>query len=138
MKVAFTLNGRTATWSGPPLTRLATALRQDLGLTGTKVGCDAGDCGACTVLLDDRQVCACLIAMGQVEGVRIETVEGLAIDGLGALQQSFLDHGAAQCLELPECLAQVFVGVDLFVAAAGLRVCNTIDAVPENVGVGGR
>jgi len=97
MKVAFALNGRTATWSGPPLTRLATALREDLGLTGTKVGCDAGDCGACTVLLDGRQVCACLIAMGQVEGVRIETVEGLCTEGLGALQRSFLAHGAAQC-----------------------------------------
>src|SRR5262249_2415897 len=97
VKVAFTLNGRTATWRGPPVTRLATALRQDLGLTGTKVGCDAGDGGACTVLLDDRQVCACLIAMGQVEGVRIETVEGLGTDGLGALQRSFLAHGAAQC-----------------------------------------
>ena len=68
VKVAFTLNGQAAGWNGPPITRLAAALRDDLGLTGTKVGCDAGDCGACTVLLDGRQVCACLVAMGQVEG----------------------------------------------------------------------
>ena len=99
MKVAFTLNGAAAAWDGPPVTRLAAALRDDLGLIGTKVGCDAGDCGACTVLLDGRQVCACLVAIGQVEGRSVETVEGLAgADGrLGPLQKSFLDHGAAQC-----------------------------------------
>ena len=99
MKVAFTLNGAAATWTGPPVTRLAAALRDDLGLTGTKVGCDAGDCGACTVLLDGRQVCACLVAIGQVEGRTVETVEGLAgADGtLARLQKSFLAHGAAQC-----------------------------------------
>ncbi len=99
MKVAFTLNGMAASWSGPPVTRLAAALRDDLGFTGTKVGCDAGDCGACTVLLDGRQVCACLVAIGQVEGRAVETVEGLAgTDGtLARLQDSFLEHGAAQC-----------------------------------------
>ena len=99
MKVAFTLNGRAAEWRGPPVTRLASALRDDLALTGTKVGCDAGDCGACTVLLDGRQTCACLVAMGQVEGRRIETVESLGDDngGLTSLQKSFLAHGAAQC-----------------------------------------
>ncbi len=99
MKVTFTLNGTAANWSGSPVTRLATALRDDLGLTGTKVGCDAGDCGACTVLLDGRQVCACLVAVGQVEGRTVETVEGLAgSDGtLARLQDSFLAHGAAQC-----------------------------------------
>jgi aldehyde oxidoreductase len=98
VKVGFTLNGRTAEWQGPPVTRLAAALRDDLGLTGTKIGCDAGDCGACTVRLDGRQVCACLVAMGQVAGRRVETVESLAKDGgLAALQQAFLEHGAAQC-----------------------------------------
>ncbi|MBI3196995.1 MAG: molybdopterin-dependent oxidoreductase [Rhodospirillales bacterium] len=99
MKVAFTLNGAAAAWTGPPVTRLAAALRNDLGLTGTKIGCDAGDCGACTVLLDGRQVCACLVAIGQVEGRSVETVEGLAgADGtLALLQKSFLARGAAQC-----------------------------------------
>jgi len=99
MKVAFTLNRVAAAWNGLPVTRLAAALRDDLGLTGTKVGCDAGDCGACTVLLDGRQVCSCLVAMGQVEGRSVETVEGLAgADGaLALLQKSFLAHGAAQC-----------------------------------------
>ena len=97
MKVAFTLNGGAAAWDGPPVTRLASALRDDLGLTGTKVGCDAGDCGACTVRLDGKQVCACLVAMGQVEGCAVETVEGLANGALDDLQKSFLAHGAAQC-----------------------------------------
>jgi CO/xanthine dehydrogenase Mo-binding subunit/aerobic-type carbon monoxide dehydrogenase small subunit (CoxS/CutS family) len=98
VKVAFTLNGVQADWDGVPVTRLASALRDDLGLTGTKVGCDAGDCGACTVRLDDRQVCACLVAMGQMAGRMVETVESLAPDGvLAALQKSFLEHGAAQC-----------------------------------------
>ncbi len=99
MKLQFTLNGRETDWDGAPVTRLAAALRDDLGVTGTKIGCDAGDCGACTVLLDGRQVCACLVAMGQVGGRSVETVEGLESgeDTIAALQKSFLDHGAAQC-----------------------------------------
>ncbi len=97
MKVIFTLNGREAHWEGRPVTRLASALRDDLGLTGTKVGCDAGDCGACTVRLDGQQVCSCLVAMGQVSGRTVETVEGLATGTLANLQKSFLVHGAAQC-----------------------------------------
>ncbi|MBV8394441.1 MAG: molybdopterin-dependent oxidoreductase [Alphaproteobacteria bacterium] len=99
MKVGFTLNGAKTDWSGAPVTRLAQALRDDLGLTGTKVGCDAGDCGACTVRLDGRQVCSCLIAMGQMQGRAVETVESLSngTGALAALQKSFLAHGAAQC-----------------------------------------
>jgi aerobic-type carbon monoxide dehydrogenase small subunit (CoxS/CutS family) len=99
VKVVFTLNGVASHWNGAPATRLAAALRDDLGFTGTKVGCDAGDCGACTVLLDDRQVCSCLVAIGQVEGRRVETVEGLSCrdEPLSRLQASFLVHGAAQC-----------------------------------------
>ncbi|HKU98778.1 MAG TPA: (2Fe-2S)-binding protein, partial [Vineibacter sp.] len=97
--VRFTVNGSAVAVTAGPLKRLAQALRDDLGLIGTKVGCDAGDCGACTVLLDGRQVCACLTPLGQVEGRAVETVEGLAArDGtLSRLQQAFLIHGAAQC-----------------------------------------
>ena len=78
--------------------RLTRVLRDQLGLTGTKVGCDAGDCGACTVLLDGEQVCACLVSLGQAAGRSITTVEGLAENGrLSPLQQTFHEHGAAQC-----------------------------------------
>ncbi len=94
----FTLNGRATRASADPATRLADVLRGELRLTGTKIGCNGGDCGACTVLLDGRQVCACLMPLGQVEGRRVETVEGLAHDGaLNDLQRAFLRHGAAQC-----------------------------------------
>ena len=78
--------------------RLTRVLRDHLGLTGTKVGCDAGDCGACTVLLDGEQVCACLVSLGQVAGRSVTTVESLAENGrLSPLQQAFHEHGAAQC-----------------------------------------
>ncbi len=92
------LNGRPCRVVAHPGERLSDVLRDGLGLTGTKVGCNAGDCGACTVLLDGQQVCACLVAAGQVQGRRVTTVEGLASGGeLSPLQQAFLAHGAAQC-----------------------------------------
>jgi len=97
--IRFSVNGRCASVSTSPAQRLSRVLREDLGLTGTKVGCDAGDCGACTVLLDGEPVCACLVAAAQAEGCEITTVEGLAQRGplYDKLQKSFLTHGAAQC-----------------------------------------
>ena len=96
--ISFSVNGKPVVVTSAPLTRLSRVLREELGLTGTKVGCDAGDCGACTVLLDGEPVCACLVAAGQAEGCEITTVEGLSQRESGArLQQSFLEHGAAQC-----------------------------------------
>jgi aldehyde oxidoreductase len=97
--ISFFVNGRAVEVSAPGERRLSRVLRDDLGLTGTKVGCDAGDCGACTVLLNGDPVCACLVAAGQVAGYEITTVEGLAARPPlhGRLQQSFLLHGAAQC-----------------------------------------
>ncbi|MBL8381818.1 MAG: molybdopterin-dependent oxidoreductase [Burkholderiales bacterium] len=96
--VALTVNGRQVELHCAPAKRLAYALREELGLTGTKLGCDAGDCGACTVLVDGRQACACLMPVAQAAGRTVVTVEGLAPDGrLNRLQRAFLRHGAAQC-----------------------------------------
>ena len=96
--VSFILNDLPQTLSVNPLRRFSDVLREDLGLTGTKVGCDAGDCGACTIMIDGKQHYACLTAVGQLEGHSARTVEGLAKNGdLTALQQAFLDEGAAQC-----------------------------------------
>ncbi len=97
-KVSFTLNGRSATVAAAPFATLADTLREELGFTGTKIGCEAGDCGACTVILDGAQVCACLVATAQGEGARIDTVEGAGPRGLtDRLRTAFLAHGAAQC-----------------------------------------
>jgi len=95
---AFRLNGRAVRAMSAPITRLADVLRDEMGLTGTKIGCNAGDCGACTVLVDNRQVCACLTPLAQVVGRAVVTVEGLARGKtLSKLQQAFHRHGAAQC-----------------------------------------
>ena len=95
----ISVNGAALELVADPSRRLSDVLRDDLRLTGTKIGCHAGDCGACTVLLDGEQVCSCIVALGACEGRAVTTVEGLAeADGtLSALQQAFVAHGAAQC-----------------------------------------
>ena len=98
MTVRFTLNGKPATVEANGARRLLDVLREDLGKTGTKEGCGEGECGACSVIIDGEVVDSCLVAVGQVEGCNVMTVEGLA-DGrrLTALQQAFIERGAAQC-----------------------------------------
>src|SRR4051794_3585732 len=97
--VRVEVNGSARELAGDPTRRLADALRDELGLTGTKIGCHAGDCGACTVLLDGEQVCSCIVGVGQCDGRAVTTVEGLAAaDGtVSSLQRAFVAHGAAQC-----------------------------------------
>jgi len=99
-RVAMTLdvNGRRHRVTAPPMKRLLDVLRQDLELTGSKEGCGEGECGACSVLVDGKSVCSCLVPASQVAGAKIVTVEGLARGGrLGLLQRAFVAHGAAQC-----------------------------------------
>lgn len=97
-EIYLEVNGSSRTLLVAPAKRLAHVLREELGLTGTKIGCDAGDCGACTVLLDGEQVCSCIVPVAQAQARRVTTVEGLAVGGkLGRLQRAFLAHGAAQC-----------------------------------------
>ncbi len=96
--IRFELNGQPVESRAPPATRLSDVLRLELGLTGTKVGCEAGDCGACTILLDGRQICACMVPAAQAAGRKLTTVEGLGANGaLTDLQIAFHKHGAAQC-----------------------------------------
>jgi CO/xanthine dehydrogenase Mo-binding subunit/aerobic-type carbon monoxide dehydrogenase small subunit (CoxS/CutS family) len=98
-ELEFSLNGKPVRVSGAPGERLSKAIREKLGLRGTKVGCDAGDCGACTVLIDGEPACACLTSVQQAEGACVITIEGLSHCTTAGerLKRSFLVHGAAQC-----------------------------------------
>lgn len=94
----FTINGEIYEDTIDVRRTLLEVLRENFGLTGTKKGCNEGECGTCTVLLDGKPVASCLVLAVEAQGKRIETVEGLARGGeLHPLQQAFLDHGAFQC-----------------------------------------
>ena len=96
--VTLRVNGETRSASVPPETTLLELLRGSFGLTGAKLGCDAGDCGACTVIVDGKTVNACLILAGQANGREVLTVEGLATrDALHPLQRAFEEHASLQC-----------------------------------------
>lgn len=96
--VTITLNGQEQQLLVPSHMTLLHALREKLGLTGTKNGCEAGECGACTVLVDGEPVNSCLVLAVEMDGREITTVEGLALDGqLTPLQQAFADLNAVQC-----------------------------------------
>lgn len=98
IQVATTLNGDAVEFVCTPDEPLLDVLRNRLGLTGTKEGCGTGDCGACTITLDGRMVCACLVLAAEAEGASITTIEGLSNgDQLHPLQQAFIDHAALQC-----------------------------------------
>jgi xanthine dehydrogenase YagT iron-sulfur-binding subunit len=98
MSVSLTVNGKITQLNIAPWTTLLDALREHLDLTGTKKGCDHGQCGACTVLVDGRRVNSCLTLAVMKDGADVVTIEGLARDGaLHPLQQAFIDHDAFQC-----------------------------------------
>jgi len=96
--VALTINGKPTQLTVAPWTTLLDALRDHLDLTGTKKGCDHGQCGACTVLVNGRRIVSCLTFAVMKDGAEITTVEGLAANGsLHPVQQAFIDHDAFQC-----------------------------------------
>jgi carbon-monoxide dehydrogenase small subunit len=96
--ITFNVNGESHTVSVPPIKRLLDVLREDLHLTGTKEGCGEGECGSCSVRMNDELVNSCLIPILQASGTNIQTVEGLASsEHLHPIQQAFLQCGGAQC-----------------------------------------
>ena len=98
LHVSTTINGEPAEFLCEPYDTMLDALRGPLGLTGSKEGCASGDCGACSITLDDRLVCSCLMLSAEAEGCEIRTIEGMAKgDQLHPLQQKFLEMAALQC-----------------------------------------
>lgn len=96
--ISFVLNGETVEVYASPDELLVDVLREKLGLTGTKVGCRVGDCGACTVIMNGMAVNSCLLPIGKVAGATIQTVEGVeGPDELHPVQQAMIDHAAVQC-----------------------------------------
>ena len=97
-KITFQLNGKKTEANIDPTQTLIWALRDHFGLTGTKYGCGSGFCGSCTVLIDDEPVRSCQVAVGDVIGKKVVTIEGLAINGkLHPVQKAFVEHDALQC-----------------------------------------
>ncbi len=96
--VSTTINGDKVEYACQPDESLLDVLRNRLGLTGAKEGCGTGDCGACSVILDGRLTCSCLVLGAEMDGKSLETIEGMA-DGaaLHPLQKNFIDHAALQC-----------------------------------------
>jgi aerobic-type carbon monoxide dehydrogenase small subunit (CoxS/CutS family) len=96
--VTVKVNGENRSASVPPETTVLKLLRENFGLTGAKLGCDVGDCGACTVIVDGKLVNSCLMLAGQVDGRDVLTIEGLAtMDRLHPIQKAFEDKGSLQC-----------------------------------------
>lgn len=96
--ITLNINGETRTASVPPETTLLKMLRDHLNLSGAKLGCDVGDCGACTVIVDGQAVNSCLMLAGQADGRSVTTIEGLATrDRFHPIQKAFEDNGALQC-----------------------------------------
>ena len=97
-RISAVVNGEPVEFLGGPTQTLLDVLRDELGLTGSKEGCGSGDCGACSVIVDGSLVCACLILAPEAQGRIIDTIEGVAVNGvLHPVQQQFLEHAALQC-----------------------------------------
>ena len=95
--VTTSINGEPMEYLCEPSDTMLDALRGPLGLTGSKEGCASGDCGACSITLDGRLVCSCLMLAAEANGKRVETIEGMADEELHPLQRKFIEHAALQC-----------------------------------------
>jgi len=121
--VTINVNGEKRTASVPPETSLLRMLRDSLNLTGAKLGCDVGDCGACTVIVDGKPVNSCLMLAAQADGRTVLTIEGLATaDRLHPIQKAFENYGALQC---------GFCGPGVLMSAKALLDENPNPSVPE-------
>jgi len=121
--VKLTVNGETRTATVAPETTLLRMLRDDLNLTGAKLGCDVGDCGACTVIVDGKPINSCLMLAAQADGRTLSTIEGLAnADKLHPLQKTFENYGSLQC---------GFCGPGVLMSAKALLDENPNPSVPE-------
>jgi aerobic-type carbon monoxide dehydrogenase small subunit (CoxS/CutS family) len=124
----FTLNGYPVQIQAPPLQSLLDVLRERCGLRGTKCGCGEGECGACTVLVDDQAVMSCLVPVVQIQGADVRTIESLAHEtGFGELQQGFLESGGCQC---GFCTPGVLMMATSYLEAGGssdrLAICEAL------------
>lgn len=98
ISISFILNGENVTVETYPNKRLVDLLRDDLGMTSVKEGCSEGECGACTIILDNEAVTSCTVLAPQIDGRSVTTIEGLSINGeLDRLQETFIEKGAVQC-----------------------------------------
>jgi aerobic-type carbon monoxide dehydrogenase small subunit (CoxS/CutS family) len=133
MTYRLRVNGDDVTLEVPGMRRLLDALREDLGLTGTKEGCGEGECGACSVLVDGEVVDSCLVPVCQVDGAEVMTVEGLGVEtgGLDGLQQAFLERGGAQC---GICTPGMLMAARAYLDAGGAPVDEDIrEAIAGNL-----
>ena len=131
VKIRFTLNGKAEELALDPRVTLLDALRERLHLTGTKKGCDRGQCGACTVLVDGRRVNSCLTLAATVDGAAVTTVEGLAQAKLAAVQAAFIERDAFQCGYCTP--GQVMSCVALLDEAKRNRIALTDDEIRERM-----
>jgi len=147
MTLGFTLNGRATTVDVHPMKRALDVIREDCGLTGTKEGCGEGECGACTVLIDGVVVNACLIPAVHLDSTTVQTIEGVAADGvLHPLQEAFVVEGGAQCGICTPGMIMAALSVraganreDIQAALAGnLCRCTGYEAVYRSVKKGAR
>jgi len=131
MPISVTINGHAHTLDIEPDTPLLWALRDTLGLTGTKFGCGISACGACTVLVNDRAVRSCMFPISQVDGATVTTIEGLSADGtLNPVQQAWLDQQVPQC---GYCQSGMIVAVTALFKQFPRPTDEDIDATITNI-----